>query len=227
MPAAEFEPSVLRAFVFDFVHALSIGVSGSVTVKTAPPPRRLSAVISPPSTCTRFVRWRGRGRCRRGGRGICRRDRSARTRASRSSSGIPGPVSATVDGSWPSPMSAITSIDAAVGRVVDGVLDRGCGGCRAAWPHRPTSVRRRARPPRSAAAAFSCARRSKSAARLVIRALDVAGERTPASSCPASRRASRSRSLTSRSMRVEWRWMISRNLRLASSSSTSSMSASA
>ena len=32
------------------------------------------------------------------------------------------------------------------------------------------------------------------------------------SSCPASSRARRSRSLTSRSMRVEWRWMISRNL---------------
>ena len=127
---------------------------------------------------------------------------------------MPGPRSATHNSTW-SPTRCAGDIDrAAVRTVVAGVLDADSAARPAAWPDRrapwPLGIDRR---PGPAALALARERRLQI---VLDGGDDGAARRTGARSsvsCPASRRARRSRSRTSRSIRSECRAMTSRNSR--------------
>ena len=110
------------------------------------------------------------------------------------------------------------SIDAALRRVVDRVLDRLRSDVVQLGADRRSRGTPRRRPSSATVCCFSCAAaRSRRPDRLTRCSMSQRPD--PSASWPASRRARRSRSVTSRSMRAAWRWMMSRNRSRVSSSS--------
>ena len=172
-------------------------------VNRAPPSARFSARTLAAVQLDQVLDDRqARGPCRRDrARATCPRGRSARTRATRSSSGMPGP-------------SSDTAIATRRRRRARLDADRRCAPARRCWRWRPDCAARRAAWPDRRARVSAPGRDGDLDALVPLARARARGRRRPPAtsarvsqattssvSWPASSRASRSRSLTSRSMR--------------------------